>query len=497
LAEDPQSPFTDIIESGTTDTPFIHFDLADQKDNPAQEVDVKLANLNGSSLTTDLGTLSNTAGGTWNASTHTFTVTGLKPLQGEVDTWLKTLSYTSPAIPAGTGGAVVAQISINGKSPTSLNSTSILEYFAIATLPVVTGAVQNQPVVVGSTITPFTATKIIDGTPRTPSVLTPGQKITVNTLENGAATDSAGTLSGNGVVKTSVGLYQIDNAADLNAAKFTPPPVAAGTARTTTFLVNATDLASNLTGTNQQNSVVTSAPGTPPSTPVPVAMPTTPTPTSTTPPLAGPTTTDTTTTPSTGPGTGTTTSTGSSFYFQVTDTSTNANGSTNADPYTGPVVGVQHQYVDLTPDNLLIAATVPNVFIHSGSGSDALSVVSGTNVLDGGTGSNFLTGGSGTDTFFVDDRGATSDIWSTMVNFHAGDSATVFGITPSTFNIAFADGQGAANFTGLTLHATAVGKATASLTLVGYTSADLNNGRLTISYGTESDGSTYASIQGH
>jgi Ca2+-binding RTX toxin-like protein len=123
--------------------------------------------------------------------------------------------------------------------------------------------------------------------------------------------------------------------------------------------------------------------------------------------------------------------------------------------------------------------------------------MSGTNVLDGGSGSNFLTGGSGTDTFFVDDRGATSDIWSTMVNFHAGDSATVFGITPSTFNIAFADGQGAANFTGLTLHATAVGKATASLTLVGYTSADLNNGRLTISYGTESDGSTYASIQGH
>jgi hypothetical protein len=42
-------------------------------------------------------------------------------------------------------------------------------------------------------------------------------------------------------------------------------------------------------------------------------------------------------------------------------------------------------------------------------------VTDGNNVLDGSTGSNFLVGGSGHDTFFIDDRAATSDIWSTWV----------------------------------------------------------------------------------
>ena len=42
--------------------------------------------------------------------------------------------------------------------------------------------------------------------------------------------------------------------------------------------------------------------------------------------------------------------------------------------------------------------------------------------------SNFLVGGvlinHTIDTFFVDDRGPTSDIWSTVDNFHSGDAAT-------------------------------------------------------------------------
>jgi hypothetical protein len=45
-------------------------------------------------------------------------------------------------------------------------------------------------------------------------------------------------------------------------------------------------------------------------------------------------------------------------------------------------------------------------------------------------------------------------------------------------------------YTGLTLHATAPGVPTASLTLVGYSSADLTNGKLTVSFGatTATDG---------
>jgi hypothetical protein len=144
---------------------------------------------------------------------------------------------------------------------------------------------------------------------------------------------------------------------------------------------------------------------------------------------------------------------------------------------------------------------VANTFIHAGSGQggsgeDAIDVshVGGTNVLDGENGSNFLVGGTGPssfDTFFVDDRSPSADIWSTVANFHAGDAATIFGITQNGFDTAWADGQGAAGYTGLTLHVTAPGAPTASLTLSGYTTADLTNGTLTTSYGTENDGTPY------
>jgi serralysin len=125
-------------------------------------------------------------------------------------------------------------------------------------------------------------------------------------------------------------------------------------------------------------------------------------------------------------------------------------------------------------------------------------VSSGTNVLDGGTGSNFLTGGSGADTFFVDDRAAPADIWSTVAGFHAGDAATIWGVTPQDFGLAWVDGQGAAGYTGLTLHATEAGKPIASLTLAGYSQADLNSGRLSVQFGTDpASGSAFMYVQGN
>ena len=78
------------------------------------------------------------------------------------------------------------------------------------------------------------------------------------------------------------------------------------------------------------------------------------------------------------------------------------------------------------------------------------AVTSGTNVLDGGTGSIPLTGGSGNDTFYIDGRGATTDIWSTIKGFHAGDDATVYGISPSDFALNWSDNGGAVGNTGLT-----------------------------------------------
>jgi Ca2+-binding RTX toxin-like protein len=163
--------------------------------------------------------------------------------------------------------------------------------------------------------------------------------------------------------------------------------------------------------------------------------------------------------------------------------------------YTGPVVGLQHEYIGITSDHLNIGVSNDDWFIHTGSSDDAITVHGGTNVLDGGTGSNFLTGGTGRDTFFVDDRAASADIWSTVVNFHAGDDTTVWGLTPQDFNIAWSNNGGASGFTGLTLHATAAGKPTASLTLAGFTTDDMSNGRISVTFGHDSaSGSAYMNV---
>jgi hypothetical protein len=106
------------------------------------------------------------------------------------------------------------------------------------------------------------------------------------------------------------------------------------------------------------------------------------------------------------------------------------------------------------------------------------------------------TAGNGTDTFFVDDRNASTDIWSTVVNFHVDDAVTLFGITPANKTLAWVDGQGAVNATGLTLHATQAGAPTALLTLAGYSTSDLSNGRIAVNFGAEPDGTPYMSIIG-
>ena len=177
----------------------------------------------------------------------------------------------------------------------------------------------------------------------------------------------------------------------------------------------------------------------------------------------------------------------------VADTTTGQSLAAADQPYTGPVSGLTHEYINVSSDSLNITVGTPGWFIHSGSGNDALAVTGGTNVLDGGTGSNFLTGGSGTDSFFVDNRGATGDTWSTVNGFHAGDAATIWGVTPQDFSLDWVDGQGAAGFTGLTLHATASGQPTASITLAGYTTVDLGDGRVSVSFGTV-DGNAYMYI---
>jgi hypothetical protein len=183
--------------------------------------------------------------------------------------------------------------------------------------------------------------------------------------------------------------------------------------------------------------------------------------------------------------------------FQVYDNTTGQTTKEPGTPYTGPVAGLTCEYVNLTHDNLDIAATCPNCFMYSGDGNDSINVTAGgNNTLDASGRSNFLVGGGGNDTFFLNDLYSTTPIWNTLLNFHTGDAVTVWGVTPADFSTSWMDNEGAGNtgYTGLTMHVTAPGKPAELLTFVGLTTADLSNGHLARQYGTASTGVPYLEI---
>lgn len=172
----------------------------------------------------------------------------------------------------------------------------------------------------------------------------------------------------------------------------------------------------------------------------------------------------------------------------VTGVSSNPDGVA----YTGPVSYLQREYVYAGPDGTVVSATVPNVFIRTGNGDDAIAVASGQNVLDGGQGSNFLVGGTGNDTFFIDARGGQVT-WGTLVNFNRGDSATLWGFDPATSQRWWDGISGAAGYTGPTMRAdlSGSGAIAASITFAGLTDADV--ARLQFTAGTVG-GSAYLYI---
>jgi Ca2+-binding RTX toxin-like protein len=159
-------------------------------------------------------------------------------------------------------------------------------------------------------------------------------------------------------------------------------------------------------------------------------------------------------------------------YIFVSDNTVHAGGSAQTRPYTGPVTGITDQFVAVTSHDLNVYSPLPNIFIKTGSGTDAIRVTSGRNVLDGGTGSNFLVGGTGKDSFFVDGRGG-GVTWSTVVNFHAGDDATVWGWRNGVSKLSWADNQGTGGFAGATAHIDLFGTGTIddSITFAGYSVA--------------------------
>lgn len=179
----------------------------------------------------------------------------------------------------------------------------------------------------------------------------------------------------------------------------------------------------------------------------------------------------------------------------VSDITTGTVTSGQGTPYVGPVAGPQQQFINITADSLNITATTPNWFIYSASTIGAMQATGGTNVLDAAAGSEFMTGGTGVDDFYADARTASSTIWDTVTNFHANDAVTLWGVSPRDFALSYVNAGGAAGYTGLTLVAAEPGKPDVLLTLTGYTTADLSNGKLAVASGTDSaSGSAYTFI---
>ena len=163
------------------------------------------------------------------------------------------------------------------------------------------------------------------------------------------------------------------------------------------------------------------------------------------------------------------------------------------DPAAGSPNYIHGQYIYSGSDALAASIAAENVFIHTGSGDDAIQVASGQNVLDGGSGSNFLTGGSGADTFFTDARNP-GVVWNTLRNFHAGDATTLWGFDAAVSSYHWDSSlSGAAGAQGATLRADIVGGAgrtgdgvDASITFAGMSLQQARG--LQVSTGTQAGG---------
>ena len=156
----------------------------------------------------------------------------------------------------------------------------------------------------------------------------------------------------------------------------------------------------------------------------------------------------------------------------------NRNGSDSyelPDLYTGPVAGLQNQFLGSGQKEIVLGTDKADA-INALGGDDAVDGGAGNDVIDGGLGSNFLTGGAGLDQFFLDGRGAaTGNTWSTITDWQAGETLTIFGYKPGISALLRLASDGTAGFKGATLHADLDGNGLidTSITWAGITQAQL------------------------
>jgi len=146
-----------------------------------------------------------------------------------------------------------------------------------------------------------------------------------------------------------------------------------------------------------------------------------------------------------------------------------------ADTYTGAVSGVQWQYLaEIGLDGNTVVGSTGNDFMNLLGGDDAAVGGAGDDILDGGRGSNFLTGGDGTDTFFLDGRGSSSVIWSTITDWDNTEELSVWGWGSSS-TISWEENQGTSGYEGATFSIDLDGDSTVDMkcTFTGFAVADI------------------------
>jgi Ca2+-binding RTX toxin-like protein len=146
-----------------------------------------------------------------------------------------------------------------------------------------------------------------------------------------------------------------------------------------------------------------------------------------------------------------------------------------ADTYSGGVDGLQWQYLaQLGVHANTVGGSPGNDFINLLGGDDAANGNAGDDVIDGGRGSNFLTGGTGTDTFFLDGRGSSSLIWSTITDWDNSEQLSVWGWN-SNSTITWEEENGAEGYKGATFSIDLDGNSTIDMmcTFTGLNIADI------------------------
>ena len=443
----------ELVASGSTIRPFGAVQITDNNFDYSATLAASITLTNGGTATDADGLLTGVGIGKTGVGTYS-----LGPVSGyALASTLQNLVFTPVAV--GAGGTRTTAFELNVTDTRAMLSTddkfTSVEVIGPAVAPrppLIAGTQANQTVAPGNAIAPFFGVTISDANanPKDSATLTVA---------------GGGTLSGAGLIPGAAGVWTIavaspaDLTATLNHIIFAPP---AGGSQTSTIKLEVAD--AGQTATDTVTSIKQVAP-------VSVTL------------------------GDSGNAVG---------NFTIANQTTGQQAGAAGIAYTGPVAGIEREFGLITPDNLNITAQVPNVFIRSGAGTDALDVskVNGNNILDGSTGSNFLTGGTGFDTFYLDYRNPTSDVFSTIVNFHAGDNVTIFGINPTDFTLKTLDNQGAVNAKGLDFAVDAPGRPHGNLVIAGYSSADLTNGRLTTTYGRTPDlpglpGADYFNIHGN